>query len=410
MSETLMLQEAFELQHLQNNGSLLEYGLRTGLIGAVSDSYMFIDQLNIKLMSQSQIVSLVLLELLVRLGVFVSTTGLVKLCIDPIHEDDRAREGGLKVLYVLAMVTHQTLNFNTFSIRTVNRLLMSLAIILFSLTTFTERSCKDMERFKHRIGRRLSIDYYMWCTMFAMGLVLTCSSPIHINLEYEYGHESHIVLVIITLICASSLGSRMMLIGQGRLSPLILGTPMVFLDAGDYITIVKAIILFIYYIGFWSLDWREAVDWNHAMICQSGVCRLLSKQAGTYEELRKAASSKFDMWRMSEGLDDDGWFILLDPTSSTHDDASPESRSSEEETNSDHDQAEDQQEASEQQQQQQQQTDNEEEDDDDEHIDALLNDLNERDHLVLRASRVIYLQSRHPLLTSLAALMLLVWE
>lgn len=374
MSDTIdPLQEAFELQNLQSNTSLLEYGLRLGLIEEKQNGQIIMELLNIKLMSSSQIFRTIVLELLMRLGVFVSATGLVKSAIDS-HGDTPDAEDGMKCLYVISIIAHQIMNFDELSIRTINRILMSIAIILFSLTSSnTTQPCEDMKKFKQRIKNQLAVDYYLWCLLFAMDLVLTCTSPLHINLEQEYGYELNISHVVFTTCCVINLNASMQIMGHGRLVPLIFGSPLIFLDAGDSITMAKGLFLFLHYLLFWSAKWRDLVDCNHSMLCEAGVCKLLSKEKGNLWFIVWKSMRKLYHWRMEEGLDDEGWFLLLDPPAS-HSDPVGVSNTTENEAPTD-DRGQDQ-----------------------EH------------QLADYTGRVVYLQSRNPLLTSLAAIILMVWR
>lgn len=389
-TQAQIIQEALELQNFQINSTLLDYGLNTGLIERLSNGQMIMGLLNIKLMSGSQVVRSVLLEFFMRLGVFVSATSLVKMAIDSDQQDTDA-EDGIRGLYILSIVAHQVVNFDSTNIRTINRLLMSMAILLFSITTPNSPPCENMKNFKQKIRKRLAIDYYLWCLLFAMDLVLTCSSPLHINLEQEYGTELNVSHVMLSSYCVIHLSKSLQMIGHGRLSPLIMGTPLLFLDAGDSMSAFKGLSLFLYYLCFWCSDWRELVDWNHLMLCDAGVCNVLSNERGTLRQIKKKAKLKFDDWLIEHGLDDEGWFILLDPPTHRGNESivTPSGVNSENEGTQS---AETNHEGTEET--------------------SITATEQERSHLreVDYSGRAIYLQSRNPLLTSLAAIIIIVWK
>lgn len=389
-----MLQEASELYNLEiSNSTLLDYGLRMGFINCSSSGHIIIDSLNMKLMSDGQIIKGILIEALVRLGIFLSACNLVKIAIDSkpnqrsqttasqarpqmIDEYEDIREGCIG-LYVLAILVHQVSSFDETSIRTLNRMSMTIAMILFTVTSADTKPCENMRKFKHKIRHRLMVDYYLWFLLLAMDFVLTCSSPFHTNLENVYGIELNLSHIVLSLYCSMHLSDTMQMIGQGGLTPLILGTPLIFLDAGDNITPVKAVILGFYYFRFYCSEWRELIDWNHSLLCQADICKILSQESGNLTQIIEKAKSKFDHWRTEEGLDDDGWFLILDPplnqVNLSHEDAA-----------------------------------NENDDEDDEPSEGRAN-RNEQ-QIVDYTDRAIYLQSRNPLLTSLAVVMLLVWQ
>lgn len=389
MSQDVMvntLQESFELYNLQTNSSLLDYGLQMGFIERTKNGEMTIDSLNIKLMSGSQVVQSVLLEILMRLGVYLSATGLIKLAIEN-DSDDLDSEDSLKALYIISVFVHQFVNFDHKTIfRSINRSLMCIAIILFSLTTSNTKPCEDMKKFKHTIRHRLYGDYYLWSLLFCIDLVLTCSSPLHISIEQFYGTELNMMSNFITAYCVIHLSHSMQFIGNGRLIPIIFGTPLIFLDSSDDITLVKGLFLVLYYICFWCSDWRELADWNHPLIHDAGCCKILNqKPCKRLRFLIRDARRKFDEWRHEEGLNDEGWFLLLDPPAeqrtnpTTLDNIAPIEGDDTEEVGEEEDQNDD----SNQRQQQLQ-------------IDF--------------SNRLIYLQSRNPLLIWLATIILIVWK
>lgn len=371
-----IIQEAFELLNLQiNNSTLLDYGLHTGLIERLTNGQMIMSLLNIKLMTGGEMFKSVLIEFLIRLGIFISASSFVKTAIESNVQNQDADDGILG-LYVFSILIHQITNFDTVSLRTINRLLMTMAILLFSITTPNSAPCESMRNFKKRMKRRLIVDYYLWCLLFAMDLILTCSSPLHINLEQEYGIEFNIAHLILTVYCVLHLSKSMQMIGHGRLTPLILGTPLLFLDAGDSISSAKGTLLFMYYARFWLSDWRELVDWNHVMLCEAGVCSVLCNGRGDLSHIRREAKTKFHDWLLEHGLDDNGWFILLDPPANMTNGSIVTDSGTQPDTD---------------------------ENEDEDARPATSEILIERDY----TGRAIYLRSRNPLLTSLAAVIII---
>lgn len=431
------LHEAFELFNLEthNNSTLLSYGLNLGFIERrPNDGRLTIELLNLYPMSKDKFAENLLFEFLIRLGIFIPATNSVKIAID-VGDGNHDREHIIKCLYILSIILNQIVNFDEISIRTINRLLLSVAIILFSLTRIDSRPCADMIKFKQKIRRRLLIDYYLWCLLFAMSFVLTCASPVYINLERVHGIDLHIIQMILNKFAALHLCSSIGMIGYGRLIPLIIGTPLLFLDVGDEITLAKATCLAISYFFFWLSDWREMVDWNHTMLCEAGICKILNTEPGNLKHVFKKAKSKFDEWRVEEGLDDDGWFILLDaPTNNlTHDgttirpnanDSSSSSSSSSpsSSTGTTPESSENPQETNEStsdnegEQNEDDEDRNGEPEEQDDGVEGAEEELDEDENmmhgrqLIDYSDRVIYLQSRNPLLTSLAAIMLIVWK
>lgn len=387
------LQEAFELYNLETNSSLLNFGLNMGLIEKTTNNDMTMNSLNIKLMSESQVIQSVLLEVLMRLGIYLSATGLVKLSIQT-DFDDPDTEDTLRGFYILSVVVHQLVNFQeTSTFRSLNRALMSIAIILFSITTTNTKPCQDMKEFMFKIRHRLWGDYYLWMLLFAIDLVLTCSSPILLNIEQFYGLELNISNFI-TAYCVIHLAHSMQMIGNGRLTPLIVGTPLLFLDAGDNITLVKGLFLTMYYLCFWCSDWRELVDWHHSLIHDAGVCKIFNQSPNKrLRLLLREARQKFDDWRLEEGLDDEGWFLLLDAPPELPQQSTRQQQSSTA-TNRTNPHQEDDQPNFEELEVEGENEDREEEDE--QHLDY--------------AGRVIYLQSRNPLLVWLATIILIVWK
>jgi hypothetical protein len=427
------LHEAFELFNLEthNNSSLLSYGLNLGFIERrPNDGRLTIELLNLYPMSKEKFTESLIYEFLIRLGIFIPATNSIKIAID-VGDEDNNREQFLKSLYIISIVLNSIVQFDEISIRTINRLLLSVAIILFSLTKIDSRPCADMRKFKQKIRRQLLIDYYLWCLLFAMSFVLTCASSVFINLERVHGIDLHFIQLILNNLVALHLCSSIAMIGHGRLVPLIIGTPLLFLDVGDEITLAKGACLAVSYFFFWLSDWREMVDWNHLMLCEAGVCKILNTEPGNLKQIFKKAKNKFDEWRVEEGLDDDGWFILLDtPTnnlapdgttirphandSSSSAGTSPESsENNQQEVNNDD--SEDNERQDEHNHGEPPEDDTGERlDEDDGEEEAELDDDNQNvqpgRQLIDYSERVIYLQSRNPLLTSLAAIMLIVWK
>lgn len=453
ISRAESLKEAFQLQSLSTNSTatLLEYCLKMGFVEKrLDDDRILMKSLNVYPMSESRLVGSLAIEILARLGILIPATGLVKLAIDDSSRSsvaqDKEYEKTRYLIYILSILLHQFINFDKVSVRTINRLLMCLAIILFSLSSTNSPPCDDMKQFKTRIRRRLQTDYYFWTLLLAMNFVLTWTSPMHINPEFAYVTEMHLFHQLWTCLCCVQMCLNMKLIGNGRLNPIIVGTPLMFLDIGDEISIIKCSSLVLCYIMFWCLDWRELVDWNHPMLCEAGICKLLKTERGNFSHLAGRARQKFELWLMEEGIDDEGWFILLDPpiaargaganstvfrpqsnhesssgqadhrldgddyiqptttttttnisqtgpninqdniSSTTSDESSMNQETRDEDGGHNTDEA----------------TDDGQDDGDDLYgIGQPLVDMNDR---------VIYLQSRNPLLTSLAALMLLVWK
>lgn len=408
MSQDVMvdpIHEAIELYNLQTNSTLLDYGLQMGFIEKTKNGVMNVALLNMKLLSGAQVVQSVVLEIIMRLGVYLSATGLVKLAIETDIVNTNL-EDTLRSLYIFSVVVHQYVNFEATTIfRSLNRSSMCIAIVLFSLTTSNKKPCKDMIRFRHTIRHRLYVDYYLWSLLFAIDLALTCSSPLHISIEQFFGMELNMVSNFITAYCVLHLSYSMQIIGCGRLTPVVFGTPLIFLDASDDITLVKGLFLGIYYLCFWCSDWRELADWNHSLIHEAGVCKILNQKP--YKRLRhiiKEARQKFDEWRLEEGLYDEGWFLVLDP---------PAEQRTNPATINDVVEFDD---------------DDAEVDDDDDiteigaengHIDDnnpqeidgnVERGREEEQQLINYADRVIYLQSRNPLLVWLAAIILIVWK
>jgi len=380
-----VVREALEIQNLQTNTSLLDYGLHLGLFERSTSGQVIAGSLNLKVLSPVVVVVNLSLELLVRLGIFVSATGLVGQAIVPATTNPKNADK-LRCLYVFSAATHQIMNFDVTSIRTVNRLLMSIVIMLFGLRASISQPCEDLRKFMLRISYRLRIDYYLWCLLLAMDLVLTWSSTIHINLEQEYGTEINISHIMLSSYCVIQLSSSMLVIGNGLLTLLIMGTPLMFLDAGDNITVAKGISLFLYYLCFWSSDWRELFDWNHPILCKAEICKTLSTHPGDIKTVVREAAQKFDNWRIEEGLDDDGCFIAFDP---------PFVRSSDTtDANLNADQSIDLQ--------------NNSSDNDEEASGSSGQQPEER--LTFDTSQAIYLQSRNPLLLTLAAIIIVIWK
>lgn len=430
------LKEAFQLQSLSTNSSatLLEYCLQMGFVEKrLDDDRILMRTLNVYPMSDNRLVGSLAIEILVRLGIFIPATGLVKLAIDDSSRgsiaQDNEYEKARYLIYILSILVHQFINFDKVSVRTINRLLMCLAIILFSLSSTNSPPCDDMKKFKFKIRRRLQIDYYLWSLLLAMNFILTWTSPMHINPELAYATEMHLLHQLWTCLCCLQLCLNMKIIGNGRLNPIIVGTPLMFLDIGDEISVIKSSSLILCYIMFWCLDWRELVDWNHPMLCEAGICKLLNTEGGNLRHLAGKARQKFEYWLMEEGIDDDGWFILLDPPiaargsganstvlrpQSNHEssrNAADEDRdhdnnpnghnSSTSETSSVGD------EAFLDEEEEEYESDEDEEEEEDEGEEDIVGGHR---RLIDMNDRVIYLQSRNPLLTSLAALMLLVWK
>jgi hypothetical protein len=413
------LHEAIELFNLEahSNSSLLNYGLNLGFIERrPNDGRLTIELLNLYPMSKDKVAENLLFEFLIRLGIFIPATNSVKIAID-LDEGDKDREYTFKCLYILSIILNQIFNFDEISIRTINRLLLSVAIILFSLTKIDSRPCADMRKFKQRIRRRLLIDYYLWCLLFAMSFVLTCASSVFINLERVNGIDLHFIQLVLNKFVALHLCSSMGMIGYGRLIPLIIGTPLLFLDVGDEITLAKATCLAVSYFFFWLSDWREMVDWNHSMLCEAGICKILNTEPGNLKQVFRKAKNKFDEWRVEEGLDDDGWFILLDtPTNNPTPETTirPQPSESSSSVGQRSGSSENDQEFNEGDEDEDHDREPEEEQDDDgvdeEPVDDNENLMPGGRHLIDFSDRVIYLQSRNPLLTSLAAIMLIVWK
>lgn len=404
---TKILQEAFELQSFQiNNSTLLDYGLHTGLISRSSNGQMIMSLLNIKLMSGGDVVKSVLMELFLRLGIFVSATSLIKMAIDSDTQDPDV-EDVIRGIYILSVLFHQSINFNSTNLRNINRLLMSVAILLFNITTPNSPPCENMKNFKHKIRKRLTFDYYLWCLLFAMDLVLTWSSPLHIDLEQAYGTELNISHIMLSSYCVIHLSRSMQMIGHGRLTPLIIGTPLLFLDAGDSVSAVKALALVLYYLCFWCSDWRELVDWNHLLLCEAGVCSVLSSEQGNLKQIRSRAKTKFDDWLIEHGLDDEGWFIVFDSPSHVRngtiidENESSDTNQNESEPEIETEETEPPEGSNDEQNENNptfRSTSDHESDSNNQPRDSNI------------SGRVIYLPSRHPLLTTLAAILIIVWK
>lgn len=360
----------------------------------------------------------VVLEVFMRLCIFFPATSLVKMAID-LENPEPSKEITIRNIYILSIITHQLANCDEISIRTLNRLLMCTAITLFCLTIRSSQPCEDMKKFKRKIQQRLELDYFLWCLLFAMDLVLTYSSSFRINLEFAYGVDFHMFHILLSSFTIVHLSRLMRITGNGKLMPLVAGTPMLFLDAGSDITVVKSFLLLLCYICFWCSDWRELVDWNHSMMCDAGICKLLNTENGTLRSVELLARSKFDEWRFEEGLDDDGWFILLEPPStrstsnvvrinngeqgSTNEEDSNGNNETSDETNR------------EGAQHQGTWTDTEAATGDEQGSEIEDNEYQHQTYaadqqLIDYTDRVIYLQSRNPLLTSLAAIMLVLWK
>lgn len=418
-----IIHEASELYNLQTqtNSSLLEFGLNLGFIERRPiDGRLTIESLNVFPSSSRKLFERLMTEFVLRLGMFIPATSLVNIAIQS-NPHDPDREDALRCVYIFSILLHQIVNYDKTSVRTINRLLVCVAIILFSLTTTNSKPCNNMESFKKKIRTRLLVDYYLWTITLAMSYVLTCTSPLYINLELTHGIEMHTYHTLVTVFCVMHLCINMRLIGYGRLAPLIEGTSLLFLDAGDDITPMKCAVLFLLYLRFWASDWRELVDWNHSMLCEAGICELLNEGTGKLSAKVEKAKRKFDDWRLEEGMDDDGWFILLDaPARGTTTFRAPNESSSDgtnsvdantthsddqinrntggnneqNQTHSDSDEID----------QENDDENSEEEDDDDDDDDAM------NGQQVIDSERVIYLQSRNPLLTSLAIIILVLWK
>ena len=426
----LALLEAFELQNLQTNTSLLEYGLQMGFIKLRTHSgRLTMELLNAYPMSPWKLVQSLLLETFMRLGIFIPAIGLVKLALDSDSDSNQTstttatttpnrhsssesnhHEGTLRLFYVLFIIAHQFSYFDDTSIRSMHRLFMCIAIILFSWTTTNSPPCKDMIKFKKKIQHKLRIDYYLWCLLLAMDLVSTCSTPVHISPERYYGIESHMVQVLLSTFCVSHLSCSMRMIGHGRLVPIIIGTPLIFLDAGEDITLVKAITLVCCYLCFWCLDWRELVDWNHTMLCEAGICKILASEQGNLKHIARTAKRKFDYWRMEEGLDDDGWFILLDAPAAQSSVRSQQARETSEQADEDSSQESTSNQAAEEETPSSSSSSSSSSSDEQTEPNSHRDQNVTRQQLLDYSERLVYLQSRNPLLTSLAAIMLMIWK
>lgn len=430
------LRETFELFNLETNlnSSLLSYGLNLGFIERrPADDRLSIVNLNIYPTNENKLVFGLLIELIVRVGIFIPASNLIRVAIE-FGDKDNDRDNLMKCFYIMATILHQVINFDETSMRTINRVLLCVAVTLFSLTKIDSKPCEDMVRFKQKIKRRLLTDYYLWCLMLAMTFVLTFASTIVINPERVQGYDIHFYQMALNCFVSLHLSNSMRIIGYGRLIPLIIGTPLLFYDVGDEVTAIKALSLGTTYLLFWLSDWREMVDWNHSMLCEAGICKILNAEPGNLKHKFRKAKGKFDEWRLEEGLDDDGWFMLLDaptnipttppsgsqgaPTSSRsrpNDTSAPATTPNgdhrqqvplvtEAGSSEGHDQGADDSES---------RSHGSSLDEGQEAVAGglLVDEDNEMfGRLIDFSDRVIYLPSRNPLLTSLAAIVLIVWK